>query len=224
MKIQARLLVPLVLAAVSGVMLTACQLPLNGTFDVSAGVCKSGGVTSGSYFRMIQAGGTAGAGPFLQNPSSPCGDKTYTPLSPGTDGGLETGAQQPQPSPAFDSSGNSLAGRILKPAKFFGVKFGESTNKTDPQTGLAVAAPSIANNGCVLSGGLRAFDVGWNNLNFNQGSPKPDGTKPGLTAGPTGLYDSSTGKYVLEWTSQIVGGPFNGFTGKWYLTGTFHSS
>jgi hypothetical protein len=224
MKLRARLLVLPAVVAVSGVLLTACQLPLKGTFTVRAGVCTTGGVTSGSYFRMIQPGGTAAAGPFLQNPSSPCGDKTYTPLLPGTDGGLKTGSQQPQPNPAFDASGNSLAKRILKPVLFFGVKFGESTNATDPQTGLAVAAPSVNNNGGALSADLRAFNVGWNNLNFNQGSPKPDGTKPGLTGGPAGLYNSSTGLYTLGWTSQIVGGPFNSFTGQWFLTGTFHSS
>jgi hypothetical protein len=224
MKLHVRLLVPVAVAAVGGVMLTACALPLNGTFDVSAGVCGSGGVTSGSYFRMIQPGGTVASGPFLQNPSSPCGDKTYTPLSPGTAGGLKTGTQQPQPSPAFDSSGNSLSKLILKPVEFFGVKFGESTNSTDPQTGVAVAAPTISNNGGSLSGDLRAFNVGWNNQNFNQGAPKPNGTDPGLTSGPRGLYNSSTGVYGLVWTSQIVGGPFNGFTGSWYLTGTFHSN
>jgi hypothetical protein len=223
MKLRARQFVPVAVAVLSGALLTACELPLKGTFTVTAGACKSAGVTSGSYFRMIQAGGTASAGPFLQNPSSACGDKTYTPLSAGTDGGLTTGSQQPQPSPAFDSSGNSLAKAILKPVDFFGVKFGESTNSTDPQTGLSVGAPSINDNGGVLSGDLRAFNVGWNNQNFNQGSPKPNGTAPGLTSGPSGLYDSSTGVYGFEWTSQIVGGPFNGFTGEWYLTGKYKS-
>jgi hypothetical protein len=49
----------------------------------------------------------------------------------------------------------------------------------------------------------------------------PQGAKPGLTAGPTGTYDAATKRYVLEWSSQIVGGPFNNFTGIWHLEGVF---
>ena len=36
-----------------------------------------------------------------------------------------------------------------------------------------------------------------------------------------GTYDAKTGKFVLEWTSLIQGGPFNQFTGVWHLEGTF---
>jgi hypothetical protein len=32
---------------------------------------------------------------------------------------------------------------------------------------------------------------------------------------------SPGGRYTLEWKSLIVGGPFNGFTGRWHLEGTF---
>jgi hypothetical protein len=37
----------------------------------------------------------------------------------------------------------------------------------------------------------------------------------------TGTYNAKTHGFVLSWTSQVVGGPFNGFTGDWHLTGTF---
>jgi len=37
----------------------------------------------------------------------------------------------------------------------------------------------------------------------------------------SGTYDSKTKKFVLEWASQIVGGPFNDFTGVWHFEGTF---
>lgn len=56
---------------------------------------------------------------------------------------------------------------------------------------------------------------------FNQGSPKPDGSMPGLTAGPAGIIDPDTGAFVVEWTSPIFGGPFKEFTGVWPLEGTF---
>jgi hypothetical protein len=192
---------------------------LVGTFTITAGSC-AGGTVSGSYFRMILQGGNAD-GPFLSNSDSSCSDQSYTPMSPGTDGGLETGVYQPQPSPAFDSNGNSLASRIITPADFYGVRYGASTQPTDPQTGQSVPPPVITADGSSLSGSVQAVSVSWNNQYFNQGSPKPDGTSPGDTTPVTGTYDASTGDYTLQWTSQVVGGPFNGFSGLWHLTGRF---
>ena len=200
---------------------TAAATPLLGTFAITGGTCS--GAVSGTYFRMLQPGGAIN-GPdrgYITNANSPCSNKTYTALQPGTDGGLISGGYQPEPNPAFDKTGNALANRIVQPAVFFGVRFSLSTPATDPQTGTAVAAPAIAANGADLSGDLRAFGASWNNGHFNQGSPKPNGSKPGLTAGPTGTYDAATNAFTLDWTSLIVGGPFGGFTGQWHLTGHF---
>ena len=36
----------------------------------------------------------------------------------------------------------------------------------------------------------------------------------------TGTYNADTKAYTLDWTSQIVGGPFNNFSGHWHLEGT----
>jgi hypothetical protein len=170
---------------------------------------------------MIQPGGNADSGPFVQNTDSPCRDKTYTPLAPGTDGGLITGRHQANPDPAFDSSGGGRAERITRPQKFYGVDFATATNATDPQTGADVPAPEVSHGSGRLSGDLRAFAASWNNQHFNQGAPKPDGGRPGTTAGPSGTYDPETGAFVLQWTSLIVGGPFSNFTGQWRLEGTF---
>ena len=197
----------------------ATESPLIGVFAITAGSCSSGTAT-GTYFRMIQPGGTL-SGPFLSNANSTCAINTYTLLSPGTAGGLSTAAYQPNPTPPFDSSGNGRADSITQPQSFFGVKFSLSTNSTDPQTGLSATVPSISNAGGALSGDLRAISVGWNKQNFNQGSPKPGGTKPGLTSGPTGTYDAASRAFTLTWTSAIVGGPFNNFTGLWHFQGTF---
>ena len=192
---------------------------LVGTFTITAGACNGGTVT-GSYFRMILQGGNA-SGPYLSNSDSSCSDQSYTPMSPGTDGGLETGVYQPQPSPAFDSKGNALASRIISPSNFYGVRYAASTQPTDPQTGLSVPPPEISVSGSALSGAVQAVSVSWNNQYFNQGSPKPDGSSPGDTTPVTGTYDAATGAYTLQWTSQVVGGPFNGFSGLWHLTGRF---
>lgn len=209
-------------AAVADVKAAAAGSALVGTFRVTAGSCASG--VTGSYFRMLQPGGTP-TGPdsgYLVNANSTCANQTYTLFSPGSDGGLITGGYQPEPNPGFDGSGNSLANRIVPPATFFGVKFSVSTASPDPQTGTSVPAPSITTTGAgALAGDLRAFGASWNNGHFNQGTPKPDGTTPGLTNGPTGTYNPSSNAYTLTWTSQIVAGPFNGFTGQWHLTGTF---
>lgn len=194
---------------------------LTGTFGVVAGTCAADGTRSGSFFRMVQPGGTLADGPFVANADSACADKTWSPLAPGTDGGLVTGAYQSQPEPAFAGSDGD-ASAIVTPTSFFAVKFAVSTNDTDPQTGKLAPPPTIvaASDGS-LSGDLSAVGVAWNQQHFNQGAPKPGGEEAGLTSGPAGTYDADTGAYTLEWASQIVGGPFNNFTGVWHLEGTF---
>jgi hypothetical protein len=194
--------------------------PLVGTFRLTPGSC-SGGSASGTYLRMVLSGGTNSAGPYFSNSDSTCSDNTYTLLAPGSAGGLVTGTYQPEPSPAFDSSGNALANQITTPVAFEGVQFSTSTNSTDPQTGLHVPVPSVVANGSALSGSLQSFGVSWNNQQFNQGSPKPDGSSPANTTPVTGVYNASTGAFTLQWSSQVVGGPFNGFSAFWNLTGLF---
>lgn len=198
---------------------------LVGLFGIDAGECADEGVTSGSYFRMVQSGGSLGEGPFVENADSTCGDTTWTALAPGSAGGLTTGEYQPAPDPAFDDMGNGLAASIIEPVPFFAVGFAVATNSTDPQTGTAVSAPELsADDSGALGGNLSALGVDWNEQQFNQGAPKPDGSLPGGTTEPSGTYDADSGAYSLDWSSQIVGGPFDGFTGVWHLEGTFTAS
>lgn len=193
---------------------------LVGTFRLDPGTC-SGSSASGTYFRMITPGGTVASGPFFQNPDSTCSDKTITVSTPGTDGGFMTGAYQANPTPAFNSTGSALAGRIIAPEPFTAINFGISTDAVDPQTKAHVPAPAISLQGGSLSGQIEAWSVSWNNQYFNQGTPKPNGARPGLTSPLSGTYDPMTHAFVLTWTSQVVGGPFNGFAGYWHLQGTF---
>jgi hypothetical protein len=194
---------------------------LAGELMIDAGECDDAGVASGSYFRMIGVGGTIEDGPFIENADSTCSDTTFLLMEPGTDGGLVLGDFQPAPDPAFDDAGNGLADAILVPAPFFGVDFAFASAETDPQTGETVPAPSVTATDGELSGDMSAMGAFYGGELFNQGSPKPDGSMPGLTAGPEGTIDADTGEYVIEWTSQIVGGPFNEFTGVWHFEGTF---
>jgi len=195
--------------------------PLVGTWSIDPAVCSDAAAVTGSYFRMVQGGGTVADGPFVPNADSTCADQTYSALAPGT-AGLITGSFQPQPENPFDEAGNGLADAITAPVKFFGVNFALSSNETDPVSGTAVTAPGIVLNADgTLSGDLRALSVAWNGQQFNQGAPKPDDTRPGLTTDLTGTYDAATGRYMIEWVSQIVGGPFDGFSGIWHLEGVF---
>ncbi len=189
---------------------------LVGTFAITPGDCADAGVTAGSSFRMLQPGGTVEDGPFIENGDSVCGDTTFTVLSPGTDGGLTTGVFQPAPDPAFDDAGNATSGTIIAPVPFFGLAFSAASDEIDGTT-----APQVTATDGVLSGDLSALAAYYGGEIFNQGAPKPGGENPGLTSGPTGTIDPTTGAFVLEWQSQIEGGAFNEFTGIWHLEGTF---
>lgn len=198
--------------------------PLVGTFKIAPGGFSSAGGPTGSYLRMVLAGGTIGSGPYFDNLFSGASDKTYTLINPGTDGGLVTGSYQPAPSPAFGLLNSALADRIMAPQSFEAINFSVSTQPVDPQTGQAVPPPGINDLNGKLNGEVAAVTAEWANNYFNQGTPKPDGSTPGLTEPVTGTYDPSTGAYELEWASTIVGGPFDHFTGYWHLAGTFQPS
>lgn len=191
---------------------------LSGVLTITAPTCATKTVT-GSWFRMVQPKGTVAAGPFVDNPDSPCADRTLTPLRPGAERGLRLSGFQPQPAQPFGAGGDALATAVTGPSPFFAVAFGVSTNTKDPQTGKPVPAPSVRLDGSALIADLRAWSVAWNGQQFNQGAPKPDGSG----APPHGSYDPATNKYSLEWTSRIVGGPFNNFTGIWHLEGEVSS-
>jgi hypothetical protein len=199
---------------------SAGKRALVGTFKLDPGACF-GAAVSGTYFRMIFPNGNVNTGKFFDNPDSTCPNKTFTLAVPGTAGGFTTDAFQPNPTPAFSATGGALASAIVQPQGFAAINFSMSTNRVDPQTGKAVPAPSISVQNGKLSGQMTAWSAAWNKLHFNQGSPKPGGRRPGLTGPVTGTYNAKTHAFVLTWTSQVVGGPFNGFTGYWHLSGTF---
>jgi hypothetical protein len=192
---------------------------LTGLFAVAAGTC-TGGTAGGSTFRMVNPGGTVAKGPFVANADSSCTDKTVTLLAPGTAGGLRAGTYQAETSPAFLANGSSTSADIVAPVSFFAVKFGVSTNATDPQTRKATALPTVTRDGKTLTADLSSWAVAWNGQHFNQGAPKP-----GASGGQaTGTFDEGTGRFTLDWTSKIAGGPFNGFTGVWHLEGSYRSA
>ncbi len=183
---------------------------LVGTFSIDDAVCDDAANVTGSYFRMLQPGGTLDAGPFIENADSACADTTFSGLTAGTDGGLITGDWQAAPDPAFDEANNALADAIFAPVTFFAVAFAGATDPAEP-------VPTLTATDGVLTGDLSAFTAYYGGASFNQGAPKPDGSGDA----PMGTIDPDTGAYVLDWTSQIVGGSFNDFVGVWHLEGTY---
>jgi hypothetical protein len=204
---------------------------LNGLFRLDPGAQSISGKITGSNFVMKYYGGA------LLNGDSPFYDKTFTPLRPGSDGGLSTVKYQPAPTPAFagENTGDSLASSIVQPQKFFGIDFSITTDSVDRQLGQPTPPAEIYEKDGKLYGQTSAWDAQWNGLSFNQGSPKPDGsyqanpgTTPAFGTGGTvaviGTYDSTTRHFTLRWQSLIVGGPFDTYTGQWNLEGTFEAT
>jgi hypothetical protein len=202
---------------------TGQSVALQGVFKLTPGQCNPTGTqVSGSYFRLIfPGGGNPYSGRYFLSEDSACPDKSYTLLRPGVQGGLRTDAYQPDPSPAFSPDGNALANSIVAPVSFAGAELSLATNPTDPQTQRAAPPPRIFVHSGSLSGEVEAVSAAWDKTYFNQGSPKPGQSQPGLTSGIIGSYNASTNAFATTWASQIAGGRFDGFSGYWYLTGTF---
>lgn len=216
---------------------------LVGLFRLDPGWDDAAGRIGGTWFSMQDPGITASTpAPPSSSPAEPNGglpnanstarNKQITHLRPGTDGGLRTDAFQEQPVPAFANvnpvSGGALASRIVLPQTFFGIDFSivtdavaRSTQNDGSQTTESAPLPEIFAKDGRLYGQTTAWTAQWNGLNFNQGSPKPDGTRPAGTIPVDGTYDATTKRFVLTWRSLIVGGPFNGYHGYWHLEGTF---
>lgn len=96
---------------------------------------------------------------------------------------------------------------------FFGGPVGVFTGDGS-MTPLGAAAapggpiPSGTTTATTISFNNSAFTANWNGTNFNQGN-----------SNVTGTYNSATGAFSATWNSLIVGGPFNGFTGTWAVSG-----
>ena len=193
------------------------EVELAGTFTVAAGRCPDVETVAGTYFRMVEVGGTVTDGPFVPNPDSPCADNTYTPLTPGSDRGLIAGVHQPAPGRTFDDAGSARAGAIVEPFLFGGVGFGIATEATGAETGDALPPPALVVEEDSITGQVSALTAYYAGEVFSQGAPPPGGSQPG----PTGTLNAVSGAYALEWSSVISGGVFNDRTGIWHLEGRF---
>ena len=196
-----------------GFLLTASGLLVQSQSTSAAPTATSAGtfrgtfkIGPGSYFRMRFPSGRG----YFKNPDSRARNKTFTPLSGGSRGGLVVGTYQGQPRRAFDSRGGSRAGSIIRPQGFAGIRFGLATFSRSPGSNRRLPRPSLRLVGSRIYGQTSALTAAWNRLYFNQGS-----------SAVRGSYNRRTHVYTIGWSSRIHGGPFNGFIGSWRLHGRF---
>ena len=162
-------------------------------------------------------------------------------LAPGTAGGISLGDYQnfvldpDEPHPENWDGEGALAGTgygstpvqegtILQPFDFFSTATYVGTNPVSYQSGNAHPAPTAdvdmsncTGDVCALTVDLSAWEVMWNGSAFEQG-PRPVNTGPFILA--EGSFNVVTNEYVLDWDSQILGGPFSGVPASWHLEGT----
>ncbi len=203
---------------------------LEGVFGIDPGICGNLGPESGSWFRMIEPGGNSLQGPFVTNFDSMCPNQQYSLLSPGTIG-LRAGKFQKHPRPAFDAATNGLANEIVGPTRFYSVNFALSSEDINPLTASSLPPPRFravnesANENSTdwtLTALLQSLFIAWNGEFIEQGAPHPEGFVGGTTS-PRGSINMETGRYYIDWKSEVSSGPFAGSVGQWHLEGIYTS-
>jgi hypothetical protein len=174
---------------------------LIGTFKLQGGHCAaSHGAPTGSFLVIVDSADSK----TVANPAGGCANKYYTPLSPGTDGGLATGQFQEDPTPTFNAHGNSLAGAVIKPVSFLGTEFGMATNPDDVQdapTGPpAFSPPKATLKGTKLSINLRSLNITYGGApNSSCENDAGYGCWNLGSKAATGSYDPKTHQFVVQW-------------------------
>ena len=98
--------------------------------------------------------------------------------------------------PAIAGGGVMTDGDVNSDALSDFIFFGQPVNTYYLDTG-----PTVDLAGSDMAG----FTAFWNGTEFNQG------------ADPAATVDNGDGTLTLSWSSLIVGGPFDGFTGSWTM-------
>lgn len=193
-----------------------------GQFTIASGSCTSGTQPTGSWVQLGLGGSP------IKNPDSTCDGGIYTLVGQGSQG-LLTGQFQPNPTPTFDSSGNSLASAIIHPTAFLGSNFGAATDPQDEQTdpsGPAVfPVPQAVLDGTTIEANLSAVNFTYNGQpNGTCASGNGNGCYALGSPDVHGTYDPSTRAYTLQWTGTIHGGAFNNATATFHFSGSFNGN
>jgi hypothetical protein len=174
---------------------------LIGRFELTAGHCTTADARpTGSYLVVV----SAAQNHAVPNRRGGCADPAYTPLNPGTDGGLITGRFQPGPNPAFDGRRNSRARRIIAPTWFGPYRFGFATTSRDQQDAPSGAPTYPAPIALDTAGGLQ---VDLRSLVVTYAGKPHSSCRTSYGFGcwdlgsksASGSYDAATHHFVLDW-------------------------
>ena len=228
-----RLYLPILLLFI-GIAPSAHAVQLTSLLTIDAGFKAPEEVAPDVFLDLYQGGSY-----FAMGSNNPNGNAAM--LSPGTADGIQldsfqnfvTDPNEPHPdghpdAPFGAGSGYSALvseGSAFSSFSFFGTSTYIGLNPISYQSGIAKNTPTLdlvsgscVSNVCDITADFSAWEVYWNGSVFEQG-PRPDNTLPFELA--AGTVDIVTGDYALDWSSQILGGPFNGVTGFWHIEGQF---
>jgi hypothetical protein len=163
------------------------------------------------------------SGNFFMSDGVTPGRIMFSFIGPNTNlvgGYINGGVDSPDPDP------NAIA-RF----EFFGAPVNLFTGATSNIGGIPggpVPTGTVDDSTGVLSMNLTSYFANWNGTDFNQGSatastdfiPSAGTPVPADEAGSVTCAGTSCTFTNLEWQSLIVGGPFNGKTGTWTLSGS----
>jgi len=226
----------LLLGVFAGFVPSAHAVRLTGLLTIDEGIRVSTEVAPDVFVDVYQGGSY-----FAMNADNP-NSNSAAMLAPGLAGGIQldsfqnfvTDPDEPHPAghpDAVNGAGsgyNALVseGSALSAFTFFGVPTYVGLNPLSYQSGLTKNAPTLnmdssscVDSVCDIAVDLSSWEVFWNGSVFEQG-PRPDNTISDFELA-MGTVDVVSGEYILNWKSQILGGPFSGVDGFWHLEGQF---
>ncbi len=172
----------------------------------------SGAAQAATIDTLFAGGGTFKMGVFTPAPNAISGSThniigAYNP--PGWNVSTAQSSQAASSIASFNFNGGGTWVNTFTAAA--SSQAGVSGGGAAPSGTVNGASATIAN-GSAITVNLSSFFANWNGSDFNQGSAAATGTVSNVVGNS---FD-----YVLDWSSLIVGGPFNNQTGTWHLTGT----
>jgi len=160
-------------------------------------------ITGGSFTMNASAGGSPNA--LTGGPGSPLVTGTYQGGTTPVAGGPEI-ANTAQSLTEFNFGSFGPVYSFTAASAYSAQAY--TTAGTTIITGGTAPSGTVDSTAGTIAMNMSSWFADWNGDNFNQGN-----------AAVTGTYTASTGAYSMTWNSLISGGPFNGNTGTWTLTG-----
>jgi len=182
---------------------------------IAAAIAASLGVSAAeanSITSMVVTSGYFGMGGFTGNTYIP-----WTGLGSGTDIAAYSSSFTSNNTAAATGSGGTCATGAISCFDFGAAQVNNFLAASSAQSGVAGGGPNLAGQTYDENNGSSTVNMGawfsnWNTTDFNQGNSSVTLTTSGCVG--------TTCNWVASWSSLISGGPFDGNTGCWYVTGT----